>query len=149
MSTVNYGWPLLATNQASPEVTHNAALVDIDAQMNKVDTVLAAYDPLASPPIAEISIAFRNHVAVLDSASAGVYSIAPPVPGTDDDKRVEIVCATAFAHQVVVDVLSPPVTPFNATKSTITFAGNIGDSVVLRAYQGNWLVISNINVALS
>ncbi len=30
-TTPNYGWPLLATNQASPEVTHNAALLDIDS----------------------------------------------------------------------------------------------------------------------
>jgi hypothetical protein len=29
-TTPNYGWPLLATNQASPEVTHNAAITDID-----------------------------------------------------------------------------------------------------------------------
>lgn len=28
--TPNYGWPLVATNQASPEVTHNAAMVEID-----------------------------------------------------------------------------------------------------------------------
>lgn len=29
-TTPNYGWPLLATNQASPEVTHNEAITDID-----------------------------------------------------------------------------------------------------------------------
>ncbi len=29
-TTPNYGWPLLATNQASPEVTHNDAITDID-----------------------------------------------------------------------------------------------------------------------
>jgi hypothetical protein len=28
--TPNYGWPLIATNQASPEITHNDAMVEID-----------------------------------------------------------------------------------------------------------------------
>lgn len=32
----NYGWPLIATNQASPEVTHNAAIIDIDAAFGSI-----------------------------------------------------------------------------------------------------------------
>jgi hypothetical protein len=64
-------------------------------------------------------------------------------------ERVEIISTTAQPHTVTVDVLSSPVTPFNANKSLLTFGGNIGDSVVLRAYQGNWYVVSNINVTLS
>lgn len=29
-TTPNYGWPLIATNQASPEITHNQAMIEID-----------------------------------------------------------------------------------------------------------------------
>jgi hypothetical protein len=39
-----------------------------------------------------------------------------------------------------------PVTPFNATESLLTFGSNIGDSVVLRAYQGSWLVVSTLTL---
>jgi hypothetical protein len=41
-TTTNYGWDLIATNQASPEVTANSTFKAIDAQMKK---------PAASSPV--------------------------------------------------------------------------------------------------
>ncbi len=37
-TTPNYGWPLIATNQASPEVTHNDAMTLIDAALGGLFT---------------------------------------------------------------------------------------------------------------
>ena len=107
------------------------------------------YDTTASPPTTEISVA--TQVAILNDAAAGNYSIAPPVAGTDDGKRVEIISIHAQAHVVSVDLLSPPHTPFNATFSNLNFAGSvIGENIVLRAYNGNWYVVGTpVGVTLS
>jgi hypothetical protein len=124
-------------NVYSPSVT-----ADVEAE-----TSVAGYDDTASPPTAEIAVA--THVAMLVDAAAGAYALAAPVAGTDDGKRVEIIAKTAQPHVVTIDVASPPVTPINETFTVMTFGGAIGDSIVLRAYDGNWYVVSNINVVLS
>jgi hypothetical protein len=36
MGTANYDFPYIATNQSSPEITHNEALDDIDAAIHSV-----------------------------------------------------------------------------------------------------------------
>jgi hypothetical protein len=66
------------------------------------------------------------------------YRAVSPEAGTDDGKRIEIISKTAQPHTVTVDVASPPVTPFIATYSVATFGGAKGDTIVLRAYHGNW-----------
>ena len=156
--TTNYSWPLLATNQASPEVSHNAALVAIDAKVKTLDddvSLIIAYDPAGSPPLSDIPV--KTHTAMLVHAgAAGAYTLQNPIPGTDDGKRVEIISKTHYAHVVTCDVASPPYSPINETFSTITFdtlasppTAAIGNSIVLRAYQGYWYTVSMNGVTLS
>ena len=78
----------------------------------------------------------------LTKGSAAAITIAAPVAGVDDGKEFYIISNSAEAH-----VITCSTDGFNAKGSsgTITFAGDIGDSVLLQARNGHLYVISNIN----
>lgn len=72
-TTSHYGWPLLATNQANPEVTHNDAISDIDAELftlanNAINVQTGtSYSAL---------LADANNTVTMNNASASTFTIA-------------------------------------------------------------------------
>ena len=93
------------------------------------------------------AITIASHVAVLTKGSAQAMTLAAPTAGTHDGVIIKIISATAQAHTVTATTIG-----FNATDTSGdlgTFGGAIGDGIVVVAYQGEWLVLNNINVTLS
>jgi hypothetical protein len=82
--------------------------------------------------------------ALITKAGVAVMTLALPVAGVDDGKRLRITSDTAFAHTVTT-----PATGFNGTTHIATFAAAIGNNVLLEAQGGTWLVIENTGVTLS
>jgi hypothetical protein len=82
--------------------------------------------------------------AFLTKAGVGVYTLALPVAGTDDGKRLSIMSATANAHTVTT-----PANGYNGATHIATFAAAIGSNLVLRAQNGTWLVESSVGVTLT
>lgn len=88
------------------------------------------------------AITIKNGPVIITKGSAGAYTLAAPVAGTDDGKLLQIETSTAFAHVVTVTGLPGSLT-------TLTFAAAIGNSVNLRAYNGKWIPVHNLGVTIA
>lgn len=114
------------------------------------DPGVASNFRLEEPPVAasgDGAIAVKSGVVVITKGSAAALTIADPTAGTDDYKILRILAATAHAHTVDNSAGSG----FNAGGAGAdvgTFGGAKGDNIVLMAYQGDWFVISKVNVTL-
>jgi hypothetical protein len=85
---------------------------------------------------AQAAIPVASGTYVITKGSAGAYTLAAPVSGSDDGKYVVVVAQTAFAHTVTT-----PANKINGNKLTATFAAAIGNNVELVAYQGVWYCV--------
>lgn len=72
-TTSHYGWPLLATNQASPEVTHNDAISDIDAELFALANIVPNVQTGTSYAAV---LADANQIVTMDNASASTFTVA-------------------------------------------------------------------------
>lgn len=88
----------------------------------------------------------NNSTVVLSKAGAGAITLAAPTAGTHDRFTITVIAISAQEH-----VITGGVVGFNAKGSsgTITFGGDIGDSVTLRAYNGHWYTIANVNTTVA
>lgn len=94
----------------------------------------------------DAEITTRNGSVVLTKGSAAAMTLAAPTVTTDDFKKLHIVAATAFAH--LVTNTTPGFNGAGASKDVATFGGAVGDSMIIMAYQGVWLVLNLTNVVL-
>lgn len=88
------------------------------------------------------AIALIDGVVTLSKGSIGAYTI--PVPAQTSNTGVIIITSTtAFAH-----VITQSTVGFNGKGSsgTLTFGGAAGDSVILLIENGNYYVVSKVNV---
>lgn len=129
-----------------------------DAITNSLTRCVVEYDAFTSDALSGETRAFTTTLypangaiapnegsAVITKSSAiAVMTLALPIAGTDDGKRLEIRSATARAHTVTTPALG-----YNGATHIATFGGAIGDGMELLAYNGTWLVMSNTNVTLS
>ena len=83
---------------------------------------------------ANATIAENNGVVVISKTTTAAMTLARPTAGTDDGKRLRIVSTTGHAHVITCTG------GFMPAASTITFAGNAGDTTELRAYNGYWYI---------
>lgn len=93
------------------------------------------------------AISLYSHTAVLTKAGVDVMTLAVPTATTHDGMIITVVSSTAQAHTVTATTVG-----FNAgdTASDVgTFGGAIGDGFSFVAYQGEWYVLTNINVTLA
>ncbi len=89
------------------------------------------------------AIAIKNGKVLLTGAAACVMTLAAPVAGTDDFKELDIQCTTAHAHSVTCSS-----NVMGGSHATATFAA-VGDNIQLKAYNGIWLIKSEIGATLS
>ena len=134
--TPNYGWPLIATNQSSPEVTHNAAMVDIDAALGSILQVIL--------PDSDYTL---NLAAVPSEASYLVYHfVTNPSIGLSADRSVIVPVNkklyvvwnnTTAPHNITVKTASGSgiVIPYSATASYVMVYCD-GTNVVLVGIAG-------------
>lgn len=93
------------------------------------------------------AIAVKSGVVVITKGSAAALTIADPTATTDDFKILKIIAATAHAH-TVSNAAGSGFNAGGAGTDVGTFGGAKGDNIVLMAYQGDWFVISKVNVTL-
>jgi hypothetical protein len=100
--------------------------------------------PTAYPTAGAITVKYG--VAHLTLGSAGAYTIADPVSGSDDGCEITVMSDTAYSHTLDNSAGSG----FNGAGSScdvVTFGGEIGDSITLTAYLGKWYVKSSVDVS--
>lgn len=93
------------------------------------------------------AILARSGSVVITKGSAAALTLAAPVAGIDDGKRLTIVTATAFAHTVTNT--SPGFNNLGASGDVATFTGAVGNGMEIVAYNGVWYTVQLRNVALA
>ena len=88
---------------------------------------------------ADATIAEKNARIIITKASICALTLARPTAGTpetggDDGKKLKITSASAYQHTITCTG------GFMPAATTITLAGNAGDSVDLTAYNGYWYI---------
>lgn len=91
------------------------------------------------------AISLANGTAVLKAGSAAAMTLAAPTAGLpsaggNDGQRLTIVALDAYAYTVTT-----PSNAINGSKHIGTFAGAVGDSIELVAYNGVWYVVGTQN----
>jgi len=101
--------------------------------------------PIPYPVSGAIAIpSGRDTSVLLTKPGVGVYTLALPVAGADDGKKIRITSTTAFAHTVTT-----PATGYDGATHIATFAAAIGNGMLLEASGGTWLVVENTGVTLT
>lgn len=92
------------------------------------------------------AITIQNAVVELSKGSAAAITIAAPTAGTHDGILIEVTTISAQAH-----VITCATDGFNAKGSsgTVTFTAAIGNTVVLRAYNGHWYTVNKNGVTVA
>lgn len=92
------------------------------------------------------AITIAQDMVVLSKGSAAAITIAAPTAGVHDFMEITVVTLTAQAH-----VITQGTVGFNAKGSsgTVTFTAAIGNSVTLRAYNGNWYTVVKNGVTVA
>lgn len=83
---------------------------------------------------------------ILTKGSAAAITLTAPTAGIEDGAIVRIFTGTAQLHVVTATGL---IYSGNTQTGVLTFTANIGCGVVLMAYNGHWILISNNNVTLT
>ena len=95
-----------------------------------------------------ISIPDRGDKTVfVTKAGVCAMTLAAPTATTHDGVRVTFVSTTAQAHTVTVATAG--MNDLASSGDDGTFGGAKGDGLALVAYQGDWFVVSNINVTFA
>lgn len=82
------------------------------------------------------AISLKEGVVVITKGSAAALTLAAPLAGVDDYKRLTILSATAFAHTVTQT--TPGFNNLGATGDVGTYGAAAGNCLVAWAYQGVW-----------
>ena len=93
------------------------------------------------------AISIAPQIAVLTKAGASAMTLAAPTATTHDGIIIKIVSATAQAHTITATTIG--FNAANAAGDVATLGGAIGDGLIVVAYQGEWLVLNNINATIA
>lgn len=93
---------------------------------------------------ADGAIGIKNGTAIITKSTAAALTLALPTAGADDGLVLRILSTTAAAHTITT-----PASGLNGASHIATFAGNIGSSVELVAYNGSWYMQNDIGCTLS
>ncbi len=103
----------------------------------------AAFATLAASGAVAPSVQ-RNYL--ITKAGVAALTLAAPVVTTDDGKTIVLTSTTAFAHTLTATGL---LLTGSAAVNTATFAAFAGTRLVLTAYQGKWLAVSDNGITFS
>ena len=109
--------------------------------------VTGAVVPTINAYAANGAITIASQVAVITKGTAAAMTLAAPTTGTDDGVTITIASDTAAAHTITATTIG-----FNkadAAGDVATLGGAIGDGLAVMAYQGEWLVLNNINATIA
>ncbi len=88
------------------------------------------------------AITIKHGIVLLNKSSAIAATIANPIVGTDDYKRLLIVSVTAQTHTVTSaeGFGNPTADCIKEGEDVATYAGAIGDALSLIAFNGAWYI---------
>jgi hypothetical protein len=86
----------------------------------------------------------RSSEVIITKAGVAVMTLALPVTGVDDGKRMRITSDTVFAHTVTTPALG-----YDGALHIATFAAAVGNNMLIEAQGGTWLVIENTGVTIT
>lgn len=124
------------TGNITGNVTGNTTGTHIGGQQDAV--VVASAD-------GAISIAPKT--VFITKAGVCAMTLAAPTATTHDGYIIRFVATTAAAHTLTATTIG-----FNkadAAGDVATFGGAIGDGLTVIAYQGEWYILSSINISLA
>ena len=102
--------------------------------------IIAANGAITIPDGGEVTV-------IVTKGTAAAITIPPPTATVHDGVKIVVVSDTAAAHTVTATTIG--FNKGNAASDVGTFGGAIGDGFAFMAYQGEWLVLANINVTLA
>lgn len=114
-----------------------------------LDSGLADTPTLAA---ADGAISVKSGLVIITKATAAALTLAAPTAGAisrggDDGKQLYIISNTAAAHTVTQT--TPGYNSAGTAGDVATFGAAIGNNLVLRAYNGAWLVESVIGATIA
>lgn len=89
---------------------------------------------------ADATISIKNGVVIISKTSAAAITLARPVAGFDDGKKLKIKSTTGYAHVITCTG------GFLPAASTITFAAAAGACTELVAYNGYWFISNSTTI---
>lgn len=93
------------------------------------------------------AINFPNQFVYITTAGVDACTLAAPVAGTDDFKKIRVFSTTANAHTITTP--ANKIVGGSTSGDTLTFAPDVGANVELIAYQGLWYIVQLNNVTLT
>jgi hypothetical protein len=117
-----------------------------DCQQDLIDT-----DPYQGPitVLSGSADAITNHVGgnyLINRAGVDAITLFQPIAGADDGLTLVFVSNTANAHTITCPTTCIQTGGASALKTVVTLTANLGASVQLRAYQGNWQAVGQVGV---
>lgn len=88
------------------------------------------------------AIAIKNGLAVINNNSAIAMTLADPIAGIDDGKKLIVVAKTSKAHTLTV------ASAFDGTHTVATYS-TVGQNIAFIAINGKWYLQSYVGVTLS
>lgn len=93
------------------------------------------------------AIPLLAQTVIITKATAAVMTLAAPAAGVDDGKIIRIVSTTAAAHTVTNT--SPGFNGAGGSGDVATFGATIGNNLQLLAYNGVWLILSQVGITVA
>lgn len=104
--------------------------------------------PTAVTANGAIAVPLVNTTYYITKAGVAALTLVDPTATTHDDVTLTFMSFTANAH-TLSNAAGSGFNVGGAAKDIGTFGGAIGDNIVIKAYQGKWVVVSSVNVTLA
>lgn len=95
-----------------------------------------------------ISIPSVSTTYIFTKAGVASMTLADPTAGTHDGIRLTFIASVAAAN-IISNAAGSGFNVGGALGDVATFAGGIGDSLTIEAYQGKWYVVDKTNVVIA
>lgn len=89
------------------------------------------------------AITIKSGIVTITKAGVAVMTLAAPIAGKDDGKRLVIDSQTAQAHTVTI---TAGLRGAGSGADVLTWGGAIGDGIELYAYNGYWFPVPGTTV---
>jgi len=148
MSTTNRGFAKVGTTSPDYAGASGGPWKSVGDALDAIDAALGAEIRTSTTSAPIVS---KEGTVVLAKSTDGAWTLAAPTAGLpsaggDDGKILRMIAGTAQAHTVTQT--TPGFNNGGSAKDVATFGGAVGDNLEVVAYNGEWLVLSSVNVTL-
>lgn len=112
----------------------------------RFDKILSRQDAAAITADGAVTNPGHDKTFFVTKAGVAAMTLAAPTAGTHDGVTLTFIAATANAHTLTI---ANGLSGAGASADVGTFGGAVGDRVVLRAWNGVWYPVINVNVTFA